>query len=81
MVYLIMEKFGPFRGLYCCVKEELFDGIIVAEVFLVFGIAAAVQVFMYSRYIEGASHFNIFNARFSDPGEVNVIKKIHWQQL
>ena len=55
MVYLIMEKFGPFRGLYCCVKEELFDGIIVAEVFLVFGIAAAVQVFMYSRYIEGAS--------------------------
>jgi len=48
IIYLIGGKFGPFRGLYCCVKEELYDGIIVAEVFLVFGIAVAVQVFMYS---------------------------------
>jgi len=62
ITYLIEEKFGTFRGLYCCVKEDLYDGIIVAEVFLVFGLATAIQVCMYTRcYLQALKHGELQN--------------------
>jgi len=56
-VYLASNVFGSYRGLYCCVKRESYDGLMVAQVFLVFGISAAAQIFFYtSSFWEARKH-------------------------
>jgi len=56
-VYLFGNVYGPYRGIYCCVKQEFFKGLMVAEEFIVLGISVAVQTFLYTRcYFESSKH-------------------------
>jgi len=56
-VYLSGNVFGPYRGIYCCVKKEHYNGILVAEMFLVFAFSVGLQSFFYWRaFLESRRH-------------------------
>jgi len=56
-IYLFGRVLGPYRGLYCCVKQEYYKGILVAEMFLVLGVSASFQAFFYSSaFLECRKH-------------------------
>jgi len=48
-IYLSGNVIGPYRGIYCCVKQENYSGILVAEIFLVFAFSLGLQTFLYWR--------------------------------
>jgi len=50
-VYLFGDVFGPYRGIYCCVKQQYFTGALVGEMFMVFGFSAAFEGLFYLRSV------------------------------
>jgi len=64
-IYLFGDVFGPYRGIYCCVKEQDFKGALVGEMFIVFGFSAAFEGLFYIRSVmesrklsQGNTHAN-----------------------
>jgi len=56
-VYLTGNVLGPYRELYCCVKQDKYQGKLVGEMFMVCGVAASGQIFFYtSSYFEALKH-------------------------
>jgi len=56
-VYLTGNVLGPYRGIYCCVKQQSFRGLLVAEMFLIFGFTALFQLYFYiSAYLLAKTH-------------------------
>jgi len=47
--FLVKDSFGPYMGLYCCVKEEVYHSFQVVLVFGLFGISVTTQSALYAK--------------------------------
>jgi len=53
IAFLVEDSFGPYKGLYCCVKEEVYKSFQAGLVFGMFVFSIIVQSYLYTTaYIE-----------------------------